>query len=70
MLNGRNVNVNEAIHMRNEGQKKHRIYPAFSCCECENPVIPHKEGVGQAAHFEHRKRNLKCSLSDPPRGQQ
>jgi hypothetical protein len=36
------------------------------CLECRRRVIPHSlssDGT-QAAHFEHFRRNPKCSLSD------
>lgn len=34
------------------------------CKECNRPVKPHVAGNGHAAHFEHLKRNKRCSLSD------
>jgi len=36
------------------------------CVECRRRVIPHSaaEDRTQAAHFEHFRRNPKCSLSD------
>lgn len=35
------------------------------CTECGKPVKPHSsKGKGKSAHFEHLKRNPKCSLSD------
>lgn len=36
------------------------------CVECCRRVIPHSEAKDgkQAAHFEHFRRNPKCSLSD------
>lgn len=36
------------------------------CKECGKPVTPH-QSKGESAHFEHLKRNPKCSLSDPAR---
>jgi hypothetical protein len=35
----------------------------FVCSECGYPVKPHKASKTTAAHFEHLKRNAKCSLS-------
>jgi hypothetical protein len=37
----------------------------FRCPECRKLLNPHLEGKGQPAHFEHLKRNPKCSLSAP-----
>ncbi len=35
------------------------------CPECKEPVRAHKLSVnGMAAHFEHLKKNERCSLSD------
>jgi len=39
----------------------------FRCTECSQPVKPMISG-GTAAHFEHLKRNPKCSLAHVPRG--
>ncbi len=37
----------------------------YRCLKCDESVKPHRKGRnGQAAHFEHFKRNSKCSLSD------
>jgi hypothetical protein len=37
---------------------------AGRCIECHEPVQAHKTGTtGQAAHFEHKKSNPRCSLS-------
>jgi hypothetical protein len=34
------------------------------CIECHEPVRAHKTGTtGQSAHFEHLKKNPRCSLS-------
>ena len=36
----------------------------FRCVECGDRVRPHKKGTtGQAAHFEHLRKNPACSLS-------
>ncbi len=51
------LTVGEAIELREVGV-------TFHCIECEEQVIPHKEGhTKAAAHFEHRHRNPECSLS-------
>jgi len=60
-LNGRVISVEEALRLRSETGRR-GSYPAFSCLECGEYVRPHKEGTtGQAAHFEHKKRNPGCS---------
>jgi hypothetical protein len=56
-----------------EGRKLERVDVRFAlanreknyyCVECGKLVGPFKKGSdGRAAHFEHRKRNIKCSLS-------
>jgi hypothetical protein len=33
------------------------------CLDCGKPVKPHAAGGGQAAHFEHLRRNKKCGKS-------
>lgn len=61
-LNGRIIDVEEALQIRDEAQRS-RPYPPFSCRECNELVRPHKKGTtGQAAHFEHRESSLGCSL--------
>ena len=35
------------------------------CIKCGKPVKPHAS-KGKSAHFEHLRRNKKCSLSDVP----
>jgi competence CoiA-like predicted nuclease len=35
----------------------------FFCPECHQPLKAHSDGM-QGPHFEHVKRNKKCSLSD------
>jgi hypothetical protein len=38
--------------------------PSGRCPRCHEPVRAQKTGTtGQAAHFEHRKRNPRCPLS-------
>jgi formylmethanofuran dehydrogenase subunit E len=51
------VNVKDALRKR---EKQGR------CIECNEPVVIHEESVNGAAHPEHRKRNIACSLSDVP----
>lgn len=55
----RKVSVNEAL----DG-----IGEEYRCFECRQRVRPHRQGRnGQAAHFEHLRRNANCRLSDPKR---
>lgn len=63
--NGR-LGVLEALELRSRARRDIRV--RFSCLECGHPVRPHRAGsTGQAAHFEHFKRNPRCPLSDPAR---
>ena len=39
----------------------------YRCCECDKPVKPHKASRYGEAHFEHLRRNPKCSKSCPER---
>jgi hypothetical protein len=36
----------------------------FRCVQCGMPVKPHAGSSRHDAHFEHLKRNPRCSLSD------
>lgn len=63
-LDGRIIGVEEAMQLRDEAKKRLRPYPQFHCRECGEDVKPHEEGTtGQAAHFEHWRKNLNCSQS-------
>lgn len=53
-----------------ETVKPSPIKSAFTCLECGEAVKPHAEGNSTAAHFEHYKRNPKCSLSHKLRANQ
>ncbi len=60
-LDGQIVDIEEALRLRDESPRR-GPYPGFRCRECGELVRPHKKGTtGQAAHFEHRKRNPNCS---------
>jgi hypothetical protein len=49
------VDVNDTFHSEDR----------LRCVECKLPVRLHRAAVnGMAAHFEHLKRNPKCSRSD------
>jgi hypothetical protein len=56
----RRVTVMEALSLHDQERRK------LLCIECRHPVKPHSaaRNIAQAAHFEHFKRNPKCSLSD------
>jgi hypothetical protein len=52
----RSIGVDDYLTLRETGGR---------CLECKEPIRAHKRSVnGMAAHFEHRRRNPKCSLSD------
>lgn len=36
----------------------------FLCPDCRKSVKPHEASEGQAAHFEHLRRNPDCPRSD------
>ena len=58
------ISVKTAIALRDLG-----VEPAkgiFRCPECDAPVRPH--GGQVTTHFEHLKRNPRCSLSGAKRG--
>jgi hypothetical protein len=62
-LDGRLVEVSEALQLRDRAKVLKAALPLFRCRECGEQVRPHKRGTtGQEAHFEHRVRNLRCSL--------
>jgi hypothetical protein len=52
--------VAEALKLSREQRR------GLICVECSRRVIPHAASKGgvQAAHFEHFRRNSRCSLSD------
>jgi|ERR1044071_5924816 hypothetical protein len=59
---GQLLSIQEALDLR---QQKHQL--TVYCRECGEQVRAHKTGTtGQAAHFEHLRRNLGCSLSSKP----
>jgi hypothetical protein len=63
VFNNRVITIEQALDLRSEG-----IAPSFTCIECGEPVRVHKAGTtGQGAHFEHREKNPRCSLSDAHR---
>jgi hypothetical protein len=53
------ISIHEALTIR-----KHRGRFVGYCVECNRPVSAFKKSVVGAAHFEHRKRNPACNLSD------
>jgi hypothetical protein len=60
ILNGKSIDIDEAIDIKAMGVK---VAADFRCNECNNPVRPHRAGGYSAAHFEHLKRNPNCSKS-------
>jgi len=61
------IGIDLAIALRNLVDELHLEVPKgelqMRCTECGRPVKPHFASAEQAAHFEHLKRNAKCSLS-------
>jgi hypothetical protein len=57
---GNRMTVSDALSL---GRQERR---SLVCIECRRRVIPHSTTTDgtQAAHFEHRHRNSKCSRSD------
>lgn len=59
-LDGRTIEIAEALALRRGSGAQ----PSFRCVECREKVRAHRKGTtGQAAHFEHQVRNLKCRRS-------
>lgn len=54
-LNGQTIGVDEALA---------RKVKTGRCVECDKPVSAFRKSAVGDAHFEHRRRNPKCSLSD------
>ncbi len=67
MLDGKCVAVAEALQLRDSAQRHGTDVPDFRCSQCGKPVHPHQSSQYGGAHFEHRRRNPECSLSDPAR---
>jgi hypothetical protein len=65
LLNNSKIKIGEALHLRDQVKSKRKHRPHFMCIECREAVKPHRGSDYAAAHFEHFKRNIKCSLSDP-----
>ena len=60
---GSRLAVQEALELRDRRSFDREL--SFLCEECGEPVRPHRAGTtGQAAHFEHHRRNPECRLSD------
>jgi hypothetical protein len=66
-LHGQEIDIDEALQLRDQAKQGRASYPGFRCVECDEPVRPHKEGGHAGAHFEHLSRNPDCRLSDPGR---
>ena len=64
ILNDQVLDVDEAARLRDQAIADRLPYPAFRCAECAEPVKPHRQGGHAGAHFEHRRRNANCTLSD------
>jgi hypothetical protein len=62
LMKGTNIRLSVAEAKRLSRRERRNII----CSECSERVKAHKESDdgSQAAHFEHFKRNKRCSLSD------
>lgn len=57
------INVQEAIRLRQIARTDEQPMPPFTCMECGRSVRPHQGGGHTPPHFEHLRRNRNCSLS-------
>lgn len=63
LLGDLELDIKEAIEIRDAADARGGDYPVFECRECGELVRPHKTGTtNQQAHFEHRIKNARCSL--------
>jgi len=67
VLGKQEIDIDEALRMRDLARKSRTARPDFRCDICSVPVRPHKACCQGAAHFEHLQRNQKCPQSDRPR---
>jgi hypothetical protein len=67
MLNGQEIDVDQALKLRDQVRRSSGASCDFRCVECGEPIRPHKEGDHAGAHFEHLTRNPNCQLSDHAR---
>jgi hypothetical protein len=58
----RELNVEEAVVLRDEARRLRQQAPDFRCIDCGQPIRPHRSGGHAAAHFEHLERNENCPL--------
>lgn len=65
-LGRREIDVDEAIRLRQTAHANNHPMPTFTCTECGRAVRPHRDGGHTPAHFEHLRRNRHCSLSHKP----
>ena len=64
IMNQRELDVDQALALRDEARRSGQTTPHFECMECRKPVRPHRSGGHASAHFEHLERNSNCALSD------
>ena len=60
---GKAIEVDKAIALKQRAKADNNVVPLFTCLECHERVRPHRGGGHAPAHFEHLKRNADCSLS-------
>lgn len=62
-LNGKPVDIEEALRLRDEQRAISNARIDFRCLNCGEVVTPYKAGFGPA-HFSHQRRNPSCQLSE------
>ncbi len=63
-LDGRVIDITEALSLRDESDRQGGLYSNFICLECGELVQPHNEGTtGQGPHFEHRRGTVSPNCS-------
>jgi hypothetical protein len=67
ILDGAEIDIDEALQLRDLAKHDGRPRPLFRCGSCQEPVRSHRASGYGAAHFEHLERNPQCSQSDPSR---
>lgn len=68
ILDGQRIGIELALEIRYSARRERVSDPVdFRCVECDMKVRPHRESLYGRAHFEHIRRNPKCTLSDPAR---
>ena len=64
VLHGQEINVDEALRLRDQARQSDNSDPDFRCVECGESVRPHTGSDYEVAHIEHESRNPDGHLSD------